>query len=129
MSYEIDALANSSSLNIYMDTNGSYPHLRYYSFKTDGGSCDIRLFEGTTVSSDGTGLTESNLNRASSKTDDGTQIDFDLIETSKHQGGGIDDIPSEWILKPDNNYLLRLTNNSGGAIDGVFKMFWYESAV
>jgi hypothetical protein len=61
----------------------------------------------------------------------GTQIDYALMPTLSAVGsnvGGVTgpDIGEEWVLKPSTKYLLRLTNNSGGAVDVGFHLFWYE---
>ena len=33
---------------------------------------------------------------------------------------------SEWILKPETPWLIRLTNNSGATIDWSYEFSWYE---
>ena len=41
-------------------------------------------------------------------------------------GTSVADVSEEWILKQNEDYLLRLTNNSGGAIDGSVYIVFYE---
>ena len=54
-----------------------------------------------------------------------------LITSARRTGGSQDQIVPEWILAPNGasarNYLLRLTNNSGGAITAVNAIFFYDT--
>lgn len=54
-----------------------------------------------------------------------------LITAARRTGGSQDQIVPEWVLAPDGtsarNYLLRLTNNSGGTISVTNAIFFYDS--
>ena len=54
-----------------------------------------------------------------------------LITSARRTGGSQDQIVPEWILAPNGesarNYLLRLTNNSGGTITAVNAIFFYDT--
>jgi hypothetical protein len=123
---------------------GNYPHLRIIGISIEDTPCDFYVYENPTYTG-GTARTVYNLSRSSSNTPDlvvsedptvtanGTQIEYQYLAGS---GGGpvgqgasgisTDDLPTEWILKPNEDYLIRLYNNSGGAIDADLRMFWYE---
>ena len=49
----------------------------------------------------------------------------------KKGSGNIDQAVPEWILAPDGAnerlYIFRITNNSGGALDFVLSLFFYDS--
>ena len=54
-----------------------------------------------------------------------------LITSARRTGGSQDQIVPEWVLAPDGsnlrNYLLRLTNNSGGIISVTNAIFFYDT--
>ncbi len=144
MTYKAAAVADEASSDILLVVPaGCYPHLRKFVTNATGGPLDAFLYEGTTASADGTALVETNNNRNSATTANmvvthtptvdpvGTQIDYALLPTLTAIGsnvGGVKgpDIGEEWVLKPSTKYLLRVTNNSGGAVDVGWHLFWYE---
>ncbi len=86
---------------------------------------EIELFEGTTVSGNGSGLTEVNHNRVGTPkvttctvfsgptiTLDGTLLHHDFIPAA---GSGLITGIDPFVLEQATNYLLRVTNLSGGA--------------
>ena len=134
-------VASGSRINILIkNPAGNFPHFRFYAFASEKAPADIFLYEGTTVSVDGTELTPRNNNRNSSNvpnitlhetptiTDDGEEIEYSLIAGGKHTGGTAESITVEWILQPDQNYLLRYINNSGQSSLVGFHIFFYETA-
>ena len=122
----------------------NFPHIQRARFDFGGGDVDIEMYEGATASSDGTPLTANNTNRNSSLTadmvpnsaptltDDGTLIHSAwAYPTSTGTGRsptGVSDVTNgeEWILKPSEKYLIRVTNNSGGTISFRYEFLWYE---
>ena len=117
---------------------GNFPHLRSYHGVGTGGPLRIRLFEGVTISADGTPIAAHNMNRNSSNTSDlkafdeptitgeGEEMEIHLAPTGHKEGGLTDTVPVEWIFKPDTNYLIRLTNGNAQAIEALLEAFWYE---
>jgi hypothetical protein len=107
---------------------------------------ELFLYEGTTVSTDGTELTPRSRNRQKASdasaaasfhsgptvTDVGTELmasrgpggAFGLFAT----GGESADI-AQWVLKRDENYLFRLTNDSNGAADYSISIGFFETFV
>jgi len=154
MSHRFAAVANAASVNLLLkNPAGNYPHLHKIDVIVEDGDVDMFGFEGVVVSADGTPLVAGNTNRASSNTptleifhtptitDDGTQIWQDWAPPTaagaggggggggagaRHEGIIYSPVGDEWILAPDTNYVLRHTNNSGGAIDILVRIMFYE---
>jgi len=105
-----------------------------------GGDAQFEIFEGTTVSDDGTPIDVWNRNRFSSNTaqtttfssptisDSGTSVHYSFIfggsggKAAGGTGSGFD----EWILKTDEIYLVRLTNKSGQTHPASIELNFYE---
>lgn len=138
------ALADEASSDIAFTTGANkYPHLRKYVANATGGPLDGFLYEVSSISG-GTGMTERNCCRPGTTDGSsgvtwvhtptvasaGTEIEYVLLPTLTAIGsnvGGVTgaDIGEEWVLKPETTYLLRLTNNSGGAVDVGWHIFYY----
>lgn len=109
-----------------------------------GGDALIFLFEGTTFSDAGVIETVANHNRTSSNistaisssgptiTDVGTEISCGLIPGGTGgnavggQGGGPVREGAEWLLAPNTDYLIRLTNISGITRAASITLVYYE---
>ena len=144
ISHTIAALANTASHEILVKVPAStYPHLHKHVTYVGAGDVDLDIFEGTTVSADGTAITSHITNRNSSNTpgtlfyhtptvtDDGTLIHDQWVPpTSSGTGGSHDGADAstgeEWLLAPSTNYLIRITNNSGDTIRVWEEILWYE---
>jgi hypothetical protein len=50
-----------------------------------------------------------------------------VIAGARRSAGSGDQLVPEFILKAGVNYLLRLTNNSGGTVSVVNAVFFYDS--
>lgn len=138
------SLANAASHNILLAVPaGSFPHLRAMLVSLSDSPVDIESFEGTTTSADGTVITPFNRNRNSTNTPgvvlthtptisaDGTQIHDRFVPDAGGQGSNdvgvvTPNLGEEWILAPSTKYLIRVTNNSGGAITISYEVLWYE---
>jgi len=143
--HRVASLGNGASLEGLISVPaGSFPHLTAMLFTFSAGDIDIETFEGTTTSADGTAVAVFNRNRNSSNTPaisvshtptitaDGTQIHDRLVHPTDFGVGTSEGIVSpnlgeEWILKPSTKYLVRVTNNSGGAVKLTMEMLWYEA--
>jgi hypothetical protein len=125
--------------HLFINPANNFPHLRHWLYHITGAPASIEVFEGTTVSDNGTPAIMINLSRASSNTsnvilyndptvtDAGTPLPGAYIVGDKLSGGrGVDTI-SEIIMKPSTNYLIRFINRSGITIDALTEFFWYET--
>ena len=139
------AIADGATLEmLFKVPAGTFPHFHKVRMQYGAGDVEMDAYEGTTVSADGTSITAYNLNRNSSNTPnmtafhtptitaDGTKIHAQWAPpTASGTGGsqeGVVDVTQgeEWILKPDTNYLFRITNNSGEIISIGYEIMWYE---
>ncbi len=145
-----NAIANGASFDILIRIPAGDParqvHMRFnYVGKANTGSLDIDvlLYEGITVSADGipeaivstndavvksTGVTMCS---APTVTDLGNFKTAGFIVGEKKSASSKEQAVPEWILAPDGNdardYLMRATNNSGGTVDIVNAIFFYDS--
>ena len=130
-------LANATTAYVLLDNPAaSYPHLRQWGITTTAAPVDVFLYEGATVTANGTTKTGLNLNRNSATTPtlatytgptvtvDGTLLEYVVAPGAKQSGGeGLDPVPTEWILKPSTKYVFKITNNSGSTITYSLKVF------
>lgn len=114
------------------------PHLVYE--VACGGDAEVSLYEAPTVSSNGTALARVNMDRNSQGGSDvltfrdptvtvvGNLIQNTLIPggTQPRTGGGVGRQNTEWLLRLNTLYLLRVTNRSGGAQPVSVLIQWYE---
>lgn len=136
------SVANGANADWLLITNGAYPHFRKMHVALENADADLYLYEDTEVSGNGTEVTPRNNNRNSTRVSN-TQVfsgptvtdvgDTVLDQLYIPDTGGFfataaqgEDIGEEWILKPNTNYLIRLTNNSGGAITVGLYLSFYE---
>ena len=118
-------------------------HLNRWRVESGGGDIDIDIYEGATVSANGTALSVHCTNRLAlntalttlydgpTVTDDGTLIHSQWVPpTSSGIGQSADgaqaEAGEEWILAPNTNYLIRVTNNSGDTISIWEEYLFYE---
>lgn len=140
-SHKHTAIANAASIDHLLRNTGSKMiHLRAVLFKVTNAPVEIFWYEDPTVTVDGTpGIvrnlslganeTENDLDvfTASTFSDVGTEFDYDIITGTKQQGGAGTDLPTEWLLPPDKEIVVRATNISGGALAILgTRLFWYH---
>lgn len=128
--YYNSSLADTASVMLLVQMGATYA-LHSKISATVTGNCTLYIFEDTTFSAAGTGVTMANHNRSSSKvfsgtvthtptiTADGTQLNGTelLPGGGKHSSGGVEGgFSNEFILATSKNYMIRCTNVSGGAI-------------
>ena len=133
-------LANGGTLEfLFVTPENCYPHLQKIVFFLEDAPCQMQVYEGATVSANGTEATVLNTNRNSPNTPcaqlfvgptvtaDGSLFHDRYFPTAGKDTGLVEQgMADEWIFKPSTNYLFRLTNNSGGIIDFGFEGKWYE---
>jgi hypothetical protein len=121
-------------------------HLRFnFIGKANTGTLDVDviLYKGTTVSAYGTTESIVSTNSANVKTTGvliyqgptitgvGTFQSQTMMVGEKKSASSREQSVPEWILAPngasERNYLIRLTNNSGGTVDVVNALFFYDN--
>lgn len=137
------SLANNGDLDLLITVPaGVFPHIRQTGVRVGDTPCTVHFFEGPTTSANGTALAVYNRNRNSDNTndvtiyvgptvsDDGTELVRRLLPASggffTPGGASIQGFSEEWILAPSTDYLVRVTNESGAAIDLTVDILWYE---
>ena len=126
---------------------GKYLHYRPTNLVTSADKVTIEFYEGATVTAEtGTAVTPSNHNRNSTLTSgvtlldaptvtaDGTKFAQVYIPGATGTGGtrtgasaGLSN--SEWVLKPNTVYMIRVTNGSSGSNDIQINFEWYEESL
>lgn len=139
VSIETGSIASGASYYVLFKTSEGYrPHLRSYEVTATDSPTTIRLFEGATVSADGTAASARNRNRNESDvngvsvfvqptvTDEGTRLETDFIPTAGNKAGGnAGSFYEEFVLRPSTNYLIKITNGSNNTVNAFFNAFWY----
>lgn len=123
---------------------GVYPHLHKIDVNSGRGNVDLSLYEGATVSADGTALPLVALNRAGAHaaattmfhtptvTSPGSLIGSHWLPPTatgvgqSANGMVFSEEGMEWVFSPSTNYLLRITNNSGASISLMISLMLYE---
>ena len=126
---------------------GTYLHYRPTNLVTSADKVTIEFYEGTTVTAaTGTAATPSNHNRnstlaskvtlldAPTVTANGTKFAQVYIPGATGTGGtrtgasaGVSN--SEWVLKPNTVYMVKVTNGSSGSNDIQINFQWYEESM
>ena len=136
-------LANAGVSDHLIKVGDNALHVTYFGVVATGSPVVVEYYENTTVSADGTPMALGNNNRTSEKVTTATMFEGPTITGVGDRLGGteIPDITvgagqssggqailggGEWILKPNTNYLYRITNNSGSAINYNITLFYYE---
>ena len=123
---------------------GCFPHVQSMKLNFGRGDIDFEAYEGPTITANGSALSPNNVNRNSTNTPnlalyasptttaDGV-LEFQLWAPPTSVGvgqsaNGIEALGqgTEWVLKPETPWLIRLTNNSGATIDWSYEFSWYE---
>ena len=132
-----ESINNNNNYTILFKTDDKQVHLTNYAVIVDAVPVQLILYEGMSISNNGTSIDTQNQNRnnlTSSTTlvysnptiiDKGTMIKQYLMVGSKNVGGYTD---SEFhlILKPNTYYGFSIVNNAGGSIESVTNIEWYE---
>lgn len=134
------AVANLATLDHLLVTGADPIHLTIWGITATNAPALLDLREGVTVSANGTPAPLLNKNRTSTKTtevlmyedptitDIGTHLEGDFVGGSKQTGGEGSGNSTQWMLAPNTNYLLRVTNQAGQAMDiSVHIEFYQES--
>lgn len=137
------ALADNASITVLVRIGyGQSAHVRPLGIC--GGDAELFVFEGPTVTNDGTVQAVTNKNRFSPRvavteiflgptiSDDGLELDNRLIIGGSGfistPGGQSDFSEGEWVFKTNTDYLIRLTNRAGTTQPAQLEIDFYESS-
>jgi len=138
--YKVSVTASGVTY-IQIKTGAKTVHFKPTNIATDADKFAIEFLESPTLTDGSTAITVINRNRTSSNTPEtvlysdptdvsgGTKIDEFYIGGSvgfKAVGGDIIAGVNEFVLKPNTNYIYKITNE--GTADGIImlRMFFYE---
>lgn len=136
--YREKQVASGGNMTILIQTNEATPHSTY--LMATGGKAFVSLYEAPTVTSNGTEIIPSNMNRTSSKTahvqvfhgittsDNGNFIcgHFLPADTGPRSSGTAMSQRVEWVGKENTSYLIVVDNEGGAAEDLYVNLNWYE---
>ncbi len=149
-----NAIADAETLDVMIripaNNANRQVHLRFNTFgKANTGTLDVDviLYEGITVSADGAQKTVVSTNDAVVKTTGVTIFEDPTIDSEpadlgnfkargamfgeKKSTGSQDMAVPEWVQAPNGankrDYLLRIKNNSGGTVDIIHNIFFFDS--
>ena len=126
---------------------GKYLHYRPTSLVTSADKVLIEFYEGATLTAaTGTAVTPSNHNRNSALASTTTLLDAPTVTANgtkfaqvyipgatgtggTRTGQSAGTSGSEWVLKPNTVYLIRVTNGSSGSNDIQVNFQWYEESM
>lgn len=133
-------IADNTSLVVLLATGARYCHIVFGG--SLGGEAEAALYEGATVSNNGTVLSIHNMNRATGvMTPSATAYHTPTVSAygirlynamlpggtgAQTRVGGSLRSGSEWILKANTSYLAIMTNRSGTAQQASIAAEWYE---
>lgn len=125
---------------------GVYLHYKPTNLVTSADKITIEFFEGATVTAaTGTSTSPSNHNRNSSNASGVTLLDAPTVTANgtkfaqvyipgatgiggTRTGASAGTSGSEWVLKPNTQYAIKVTNGSSGANDIQINFQWYEES-
>ena len=125
-------------------TAGIYLHYRPTNLVTSADKVLIEFYEGATLTAaTGTAVTPSNHNRNSTLTSKVTLLDAPTVTANgtkfaqvyipgatgtggTRTGQSAGTSGSEWVLKPNTQYMIKVTNGSSGSNDIQVNFQWYE---
>ncbi len=141
--YNFPSVADQASVDVLVQAGPKPTHIRRLNNSATQGPLTIDIYEGTTFSAAGTVVPSQNANRRSSNTADlilstaptitdvGTLVtsirllaDTPIFLSSVFQSSA--GLVNEIILAADTDYLVRITNEAGLAVEVDGSVIWYE---
>jgi len=133
-----NSIDNAAAIDLLVVTGSRRCHIVFQG--AVGGNSVAYLYENTTVSDNGAAVTIHNKYRNAlmspsvavysgpTITSVGVLLHSSFLPggTKSFAGGGQTRTESEWVLKPNANYLARMVNISGGAVPASIALEWYE---
>jgi hypothetical protein len=135
-----DSVADDGTVDVLLRTGASADHAIFE--VAVGGQSSVQMFEAPEVGVAGTEISSLNMNRLITRTAEtllyhtptitatGAITMVDRIipagATAQTRVGGQSSKGVEWVLAPSTDYLLRITNTSGGAVPVSVMFEWYE---
>ncbi len=133
-----ESVADGQAIQLLFNPGPLKSHIQFQA--VSGGDARVELFEDTVVSDPGPVLLRTNRNRNVPDTPIGSSHETPVVSSLGTRiaylyipGGNIFLTPGsqlhsfqEWVLRPDVNYLLQITNTSGTTNALAVAFDWYE---
>jgi len=130
---EVVSMASGATFDVLIvNPTSNFPHLRFWDWETTGAPATIELWEGpftdvvtgticplnvtNRVSSNVTSVTLYGVSSVTLNNSLSTRLENHVLTGAKQEGGTQEGTAIEWIFNHDTDYLIRITNDSGGAI-------------
>lgn len=138
--HTVGVVANNGTVNVLLRTGDTADHVIFE--VSVGGQSAVQLWEAPEVGAVGTEIPSYNMNRTITRTAESLLYHTPTITatseitmvnriipagaTAQTRVGGQSSKGVEWVLAPNTDYLLRITNTSGGNIPVSVMFEWYE---
>lgn len=138
----IGVILAGATVSMLGRTGSKEVHLDGFDIAGSDGNMSVNMYEAPTISADGIPVDIIARNRAKSEapthtvfanptiTGVGLLLEHSEVFSTGSQGshltGSSGNISEDWILKPNTEYLIQITNNSTGDISYVSKFVWSE---
>jgi len=135
--YDTGSITSSSSKTVLINVGSTGMHIQSTVDAT--GTFLLDIYEGPTVSANGTAVSVINKNRESARASnatvfhtpttsaDGAHISSSLVPGGVWTGGASGVARDEqFMLNEDTSYLVRCTNIGTGSARGLLRIEWYE---
>ncbi len=135
------SVANNGTVNVLMSTGDTGGHAIFE--VAVGGQSSVQFWEAPTAATGSTVVPAFNMNRWLTRTAESLIYaaptitatgELTLVNriipagaTVQTRVGGQSSKGVEWVLAPNTDYLLRVTNTSGGAVPVSVMLEWYEA--
>lgn len=135
-----DSVADDGTVDVLLRTGDTADHAIFE--VAVGGQSSVQMFEAPEVGAAGTEISSLNMNRLVTRTAETLLYHTPTITatgamtmvnriipagaTAQTRVGGQSSKGVEWVLAPSTDYLLRITNTSGGAVPVSVMFEWYE---
>lgn len=141
-SHLFTSVASSASAYFHIKVGSTMNPHGNFTVSTEAG-VTVEFFENPTLTGDGTALSENCLNRQNPSTADtscfhtptvtadGTLLETGLIGTANTGVTDIGDTQTDrgyWVLKKNEDYLIKVTNEDQAAKDIAIAYIWHEHA-
>jgi hypothetical protein len=135
------SILNAGTAYLQFKTGAKTTHLKQLGIVVDLNTIVVSPIEAPVITNGTTVVTPYNANRTSSNTSvatlfsnpsgisAGTTIDADLIPAAtggNREPGIMSPADVEWMLKPNTNYVIQMTNQGSTTSQVSMKLLWYE---
>lgn len=132
------SIASNAKEELYFYTGNDTIYLRMALLSSSNAPARLRIFEDPIITNNGTLQTYYNRDRIKNLTgvsklyyqptytSNGTKLVTHVIVGSKQSGGLCGQDACVWVLQPNTDYLIEMTNLNGNGVEFGYNMLWTE---